>query len=443
MSWLSSDSMPPLTDTHTPDLQSNIAVIGAGYVGLVTAAGFANLGHRIRLADRDGDAIAALARGEVRILEPGLSEILAAARDSGRIEFFTDNIEAVGGADVVFLAVPTPEGSGGQVDLTFVEAALTEIGAVVSAPTPVVVKSTVPPGTPGRLLRALTAAGSNSPLVLNPEFLQEGRAIEDVMHPHRIVVGSADRDAAALVAGLHEPLGVPMIITDLESAALTKYAANAYLATRLTFANAIAHFAESVGADVSDVIAGLSPDPRIGGHYLQPGPGYGGSCFPKDVRALVAAGDSLGHDLKLFRAVVSTNDDQLDRVVAKVSGAVGPLEGKVIGLLGLAFKAGTGDTRSSPAVALAIRIVAAGATVRAYDPAAEVDIDGIEIVDDPIEAARGADGLLVATEWPEFAEIDPARFAAVMRGRSVIDARNLLDRDAVVAAGLEYQGLGR
>jgi UDPglucose 6-dehydrogenase len=234
-----------------------------------------------------------------------------------------------------------------------------------------------------------------------------------------------------------------VVVTGSASAELAKYASNAYLATRLTFVNSVAHLAEAVGADAGEVLRALAFDPRVGPHYLRPGPGYGGSCFPKDVRALVAAAAQHGFDLKLLRAVVETNEDQLDRVVEKVRRAAGGLEGKVIGLLGLAFKGGTADTRSSPAVALAVRLVAAGAQVQAFDPAARPVLAGVDLAGDAVAAATGADVLLVATEWPEFAALDPGALAAVMRGRVVVDARNLLDRDSVAAAGLDYRGLGR
>ena len=378
---------------------------------------------------------------------PACAELVASGVAAGRLTFHGDNLDAVEGAEAVFVAVPTPEGAGGEVDLSFVLAALRSVAAAVVPPTPLVIKSSVPPGTAVRLAAALRDLGCAAPLVVNPEFLQEGRAVPDVLHPYRVVVGSDDRRAAALVGELHAPFGAPVVLTGAASAELAKYASNAYLATRLTFVNAMAHLAEAVGADVSDVLDALAFDPRIGPHYLRPGPGYGGSCFPKDLRALVAAAAGHGHDLKLLRAVVETNDDQLERVVAKVAAAAGglegSLEGKVVGLLGLAFKGGTADTRSSPAVALAERLVAAGARVRAYDPAARPQLDGVELVTGAVAAAAGADVVLVATEWEEFAALDPAALAAVMRGRVVVDARNLLDREAVAAAGLEYRGLGR
>ncbi|MBM3694715.1 MAG: UDP-glucose/GDP-mannose dehydrogenase family protein [Actinobacteria bacterium] len=435
--------MAPAPDHAAPAAPRRLAVLGAGYVGLTTAAGFAHAGHRVRVGEADARRLAALQAGESPITEPGLAALVAAGVAAGRLEFCADNAAAAADAEAVFVAVPTPEGAGGRVDLSFVMAALAAVAAVVGPSTPLVIKSSVPPGTAARLTAFLRELGCAAPVVVNPEFLQEGRAVQDVLHPYRVVVGSDDRDAAALVAGLHEPFGAPVVIGGAASAELAKYAANAYLATRLTFVNAIAHLAEAVGADAGDVLVALSLDPRVGPHYLRPGPGYGGSCFPKDVRALVAAAGDHGHDLKLLRAVVETNDDQLDRVAAKVRTAAGGLQGKVVGLLGLAFKGGTADTRSSPAVALAERLTAAGASVQAYDPAARVDLPGVVLVPDAVAAAAGADVLLVATEWEEFAALEPAALAAVMRGRAVVDARNLLDRDAVEAAGLEYRGLGR
>ena len=412
-------------------------------MGLTTAAGFAHIGHRVRVGEADPGRLAGLQAGRIPIDEPGLAPLVAAGVASGRLSFHAGNSEAVADAEAVFVAVPTPEGPGGEADLSAVRSALESVASLVRPPTPLVLKSSVPPGSTARLASLLAGLGCVAPLVVNPEFLQEGRAVSDVLHPCRVVVGSDDPAAAALVAELHAPFGAPVVRTGAASAELTKYASNAYLATRLTFVNSIAHLAEAVGADIGDVLEALALDPRVGPHYLRPGPGYGGSCFPKDVRALVAAAAGQGLDLKLLRAVVEANDDQLDRVVAKVRAAVGELEGAVVGLLGLAFKGGTADTRSSPAVALAVRLVAAGARVRAYDPAARVDLPGVEVVPDAVAAAAGADVVLVATEWPEFAALDPEALAAVMRGRVVVDARNLLDREAVARAGLEYRGLGR
>jgi UDPglucose 6-dehydrogenase len=330
------------------------------------------------------------------------------------------------------------------VDLGFIARAISSLaGAGLDPAAPVVVKSSVPPGSWRRIRRMLDEARLANPVVVNPEFLQEGRALDGVLRPHRIIVGGDAPAAVDLVARLHEPFGSPIVRTDATSAELTKYAANAYLATRLTFVNAVANLAEDLGADVGDVLAGLAHDPRIGGHYLTPGPGYGGSCFPKDVRALVAAAAEHGHDLRLFRVVVETNDAQLDRVVAKLRDGLGSLDGAVIGMLGLAFKGGTDDIRSSPAVAIAGRLLEAGARVRAFDPAVRVVPPGVDAAPDALSAAAGADAVIVATEWPEFAALDPVRVAAAMRGTLVVDARNLLDREAVAAAGLRYRGMGR
>ncbi len=443
MLLLSSVSMLPTAERPRADPPRTIAVLGAGYVGLATCAGFSYLGHTLRVADADSGRLAVLRSGAVPISEPGLPEIIREGIELGRIEFFDANADAAAGADAVFVSVPTREGVDGAVDLGDVEAAIRSLAGVLDAAVPVVIKSSVPPGSARKIRAMLDAARLGNPLVINPEFLQEGQAVDGVLRPYRVVIGGEDADAVDLVAGLHEPLGVPILRTDSPTAELTKYAANAYLATRLTFVNAIAHLAEDVGADAAGVLDGLALDPRIGSHYLRPGPGYGGSCFPKDVRALVVAAAEHGHDLRMLRTVVETNDAQLDRVIAKLCDGLGSLEGARIGLLGLAFKGGTDDVRSSPAVALAERLIGAGATVAAYDPAARVERDGLELAGDEIEAATGADALLIATEWPEFSAIDLERIASVMRGRLLVDARNMLDRDAARAVGFDYRGLGR
>jgi UDPglucose 6-dehydrogenase len=425
------------------DSRRLIAVVGAGRVGLTTAAGFAHAGFRVRVGEADPDRLGALRAGIMPFAEPGLGSLVADGVAAGLLSFHAANGEAAAGAEAVFVAVPTPEGVGGAADLSFVVDALGSLVGVVVPPTPIVIKSTVPPGTSTRLVSVLADLGCLAPLVVNPEFLQQGRAVEDVLHPSRVVVGGNDPAACSLVADLHSPFGSPILVMDAASAELAKYAANAYLATRLTFVNSLTHLAEAVGADIGPVLDALALDPRVGGHYLQPGPGYGGSCFPKDVRALVAAAAEHGHDPALLRAVVEANERQLDRVLDKVRAGAGRLQDRVIGLWGLAFKAGTDDTRNSPAVALALRLVEAGARVQAFDPAARADLEGVAVASDAIAAARGADVLVVATEWPEFARINPSLLAAAMRGRVVVDARNLLDREAVIAAGLEYRGLGR
>jgi UDPglucose 6-dehydrogenase len=443
MLWLSSVPMPSKADLTGAVSPLVVAVVGAGYVGLTTAAGFASLGHTVRVSEADAARLAELEEGRLPFSEPGLAELVGDAVASGHLTFGTDNAEAVAGADVVFVAVPTPEGIEGAVDLSAVQAALASIAGVVASPTPIVMKSSVPPGSWEMIEAMLADLDCDAPVVVNPEFLQEGRAIQDVLHPYRVVIGSRHRAAADLVAELHRPLKAPVIITDPASAELAKYASNAYLATRLTFVNTIANLAETVNANIDDVIEAIRLDPRIGSHYLRPGPGYGGSCFPKDVRALVAAAARRGHDLLLLRSVVETNDYQLARVVAKVRDAAGGLGGKVVGLLGLAFKDGTADVRGSPALALAELFIDGGALVQAYDPAARVNLAGLTQHDDALAAVSGADVVVVATEWPEFSTIDMEKVAAVMRGAVIVDSRNMLDPETVAAAGLEYRGLGR
>lgn len=421
---------------------ADVGVIGAGYVGMATALGFARLGHRVVIGEADPDRVEALRSGTVPFYEPGMSQLFSEVVAKEFLSFTGDNAEAATGRDAVYVCVPTPEGDDGRVDLAAMEQAVRSI-AVAAGTAPIVIKSSIPPGTSRLVSSWLEEEGSIAPIVINPEFLQEGSAIRDVTKPKRIVIGSDDRAAAEVVAKLHQRLGAPVVMTDPTSAELTKYASNAMLATRLTFVNAVAHFAEAVGADVADVLTGMGYDPRIGRHYLRPGPGYGGSCFPKDLRALVKVADDLGHDFQLLEAVVATNDQQLDRVVAKLVGAIGDLQGKTVALWGLAFKGGTGDTRSSPAVELAKKIVAAGGSVVAADPKAEVDLEGVSLASDPVAAAAGADAILVATEWEDFTAIDPHEVRAVVTNPVVIDARNLLDKDAYLAAGFDYRGLGR
>ncbi len=431
--------MPPPPEAAA----TSIAVIGAGHVGLVTAAGFAHHGRPVRLGEADAERLAHLESGRVPFSEPGLTEIVAAALADGTLTVHGDNAEAAAGAAAVFIAVPTPPGGAGAADLSMVDAAIRSIVPVVAPPTPIVVKSSVPPGSWEGITRILEEAGCECPLVINPEFLQEGRAVADVLEPARVVVGGTDPAAVELVAELHRPFDAPVVRTDPASAELAKYAANAYLATRISFANSVARLAATFGADVEDVLEAVGLDPRIGRHYFKPGPGYGGSCFPKDLPALVAAAADRGLDLDLIRAVVDANEAQADWVMTMITDALPEVAGAVVGQLGLAFKAGTDDVRTSPAVGLAGRLVEAGAVVRAYDPEARVTMEGVEQVSDALEAARGADLVLVVTEWEEFADLDPADLAEAMRGTMVIDARNLLDPAAVRSAGLEYRGLGR
>ena len=420
----------------------DVAIIGAGYVGLVTGAGLANLGHSVRVGESSSDRVAMLEAGEMPIYEQGLPGLLARARERQAISFHNSNIEAIEDADLVFLCLPTPESPDGRADLTFVHAVIDELAEEVGEDTLFVIKSTVPPGTAASLRKRLADLGSSARLVSHPEFLREGRAVEDFMEPDRIVIGAYERDDAERVASLYRSIDTSIVITDPTSSEMIKYANNAYLAARLTFANALANVCEAVGADVVDVIRGIGLDHRIGPHFLQPGPGYGGSCFPKDTAALIAVAEDAGYDFQLLKAVIEADHQQRQRVAEKVRQAAGGgLHRRRIAMWGVAFKAGTDDVRESPALRIARLLQQDGAEVVAYDP--EASSDELIMAPDPISAVTDADVLLVATEWPEFGTIDMKEVAAAMKGHRVVDARNLLDSAAVRSAGLDYWGLGR
>jgi UDPglucose 6-dehydrogenase len=383
-----------------------------------------------------------LSAGEVPIFEEGLPAMLAKAVGEGTISFHTSNVEAVANSEMVFLCLPTPESEEGHADLSFVHAVIDELANVLGDDTLFVIKSTVPPGTATSLRKRLADLGSSARLVSHPEFLREGKAVEDFMEPDRIVVGSYERKDAELVASLYESLDTEVVFTDPTSAEMIKYANNAYLAARLTFANALANVCEAVGADVLDVITGIGLDHRIGPHFLQPGPGYGGSCFPKDTAALISVAQDAGYDFQLLRAVIEADHEQRRRVAEKVRQAAGGgLHRRRIAMWGVAFKAGTDDVRESPALRIARILQADGAEVVAYDP--EASSDELTMVASALEAVHDADVLLVATEWPEFTEVDMIAVANVMKGHRVVDARNLLDSASVRSAGLDYWGLGR
>lgn len=420
----------------------NIAVIGAGYVGLVTGVGLAKLGHRVRLGEANPERVRALQDGATPIFEEGLPELLAETRESGAITFHQSNLEAVDGAEFIFLCLPTPEGSNGRADLTFIHAVVDELAPVVADGVVFVVKSTVPPGTVAGLRKRLTDVGSDVPVVSHPEFLREGKAVSDFLNPDRIVVGAYEPADAERVASLYESLDTRVVVTDPTSAETIKYASNSYLAARLTFVNALANLCEAVGADILDVVNGMGMDHRIGPHFLQPGPGYGGSCFPKDTIALIGVAEDAGFDFKLLRTVIATDNEQRRLLADKVRQAAGgSLEGRRIGMWGVSFKAGTDDVRESPALLVAKLLQDEGAEVVAYDP--EGRSDQVVMSSSALEAAAGADVLLVATEWPEFTKVDLVAVASAMKGHRVVDGRNLLDPSAVRAAGLTYEGIGR
>jgi UDPglucose 6-dehydrogenase len=422
-------------------MTSKIVVVGTGYVGLTTGACFAELGHHVICTDIDVDKIERLRRGEIPIHEAGLEELVSGGLDSGRLGFTHDSAAAVRDAEFVYLCVPTPQAPDGSADLSFIETAAEEISPHLRPGTIVVNKSTVPVGSTLLVERALNRA--DVPVVSNPEFLREGTAVDDFLNPDRVVIGADDQAAAGRVASLYLGVRAPIMVTDPASAETCKYAANAFLATKLSFVNAIAAVCEAVGADVNDVLLGMGYDHRIGHDFLKPGPGWGGSCFPKDTRALISIAEDAGYDFSLLKGVVSVNEEQFDRIVRKVASKV-DLEGARIGLLGLAFKAGTDDTRESPAVEVARRLVAAGARVRAFDPAVTVaPVDGIELVADAYAACERADALVVATEWDDFKWLDLDKIADAMAHLHVVDARNLLDRGALRRRGFTYQGVGR
>lgn len=418
-----------------------VAVIGTGYVGLTTAACLAYLGHDVVGADASAEKVEALGRGVIPIVEERLDEIVAAGLGSGRLRFTTSNVEAAAAAEVVFLCLPTPMGEGGSADMSYVRAVAAEIGPHLRPGATVVNKSTVPVGSAG--LVGDTLGRADVCVVSNPEFLREGTSVNDFLHPDRIVIGADDDEAATALIKLYDGLDAPVVVTDLTSAETIKYASNAFLATKLSFVNAMAELCESVGADATAVMHGMGLDRRIGLEFLRPGPGWGGSCFPKDTRALLRIADGAGYDFSLLRGVIAANDEQFDRVAAKVAGLVGgDLTGVRVAVWGLTFKAGTDDLRESPALEVVRRLLAAGAEVTAYDPTRPV-VDGVEVADDPYSASRDASVLVVLTEWPEFARPDFGLLRSMMDRPAIVDTRNVMEPAVVVDSGFTYASLGR
>jgi UDPglucose 6-dehydrogenase len=419
-------------------------VIGTGYVGLVTAAGFAELGSDVWCVDIDAEKIERLRRGEVPIYEPGLEELLA--RNASRLHFSTDLASALEQARLLFVAVGTPPTYSGDADLSAVQAVVEAIPA--SEEHALVMKSTVPCGTGASLRRVFGEQGKGGlGYVSCPEFLKEGSAVEDFLHPDRVVVGDEGDWAGDAVVELYAPLNAPLVRTDIASAEMVKLASNAFLATKISFINEIANVCEETGADVVEVARGMGLDDRIGPKFLQAGIGFGGSCFPKDVDALKQLAGNSGYHFQLLTAVIEVNELQKRRVIGKLHKHLGGLVGKRIALLGLAFKPNTDDMREASSLVLSARLNADGATVSAYDPVAEEQarklVTGITFADSPLSAVRDADAVVLVTEWSELVQLDWKQVADAMSGQLLIDGRNALDPDAVRAAGLLYEGIGR
>jgi UDPglucose 6-dehydrogenase len=421
---------------------SKIAVIGTGYVGLTTGACFAHIGHDVVCADIDAEKVARLERGEIPILEAGLENLVREGIAGGRLQFVVGAALAAADCEFAYLCVPTPQGADGSADLSYIEDAAREIGPVLPSEAIVVNKSTVPVGSTRVVEKAL--GRSDVSVVSNPEFLREGSAIHDFLNPDRIVIGAEDQAAAVRVSSLYLGITAPVIVTDPASAETIKYAANAFLATKISFINAVAAVCEAVGADIKDVALGMGYDSRIGHEFLKPGPGWGGSCFPKDTRAMVHIAEEAGYDFHLLKGAVEVNDEQLNRVAEKiVELADGSVDGKRIGVWGLTFKARTDDLRESPSLQVIQRLVERGAVIRGFDPSQPGPLEGVEVVDDPYAAVEGAEVLAVLTEWDEFRWLDADKVAGLMGSLKVVDARNLLDRAAFVRRGFEYRGIGR
>jgi UDPglucose 6-dehydrogenase len=419
-----------------------IAVIGTGYVGLTAGACFASLGHRVSCLDTDAAKIARLGRAEVDIYEPGLAELVRDGAEAGRLTFTTDAATAVSDARVVFLCLPTPMTADGDADLSIVESAAGALRDLLPSGCVVVTKSTVPVGTAARVSGWL--GRPDVPVVANPEFLREGQAARDFLRPDRIVIGARRAETAELVADLYAGITAPVVVTDPASAELAKYVSNCFLAMKLSYVNMVAELCETFGADSGDVLRAVGLDPRIGRAFLRPGPGWGGSCLPKDAHALAFAAAQVGVDYSLLTATITTNARQVGRMTAKVRAAAGgTLAGARIGLLGLTFKAGTDDVRDSPAVAIAHRLLAAGADVTAYDPHANTDETAAMMVDDPYAVAKEADVVVLLTEWPMFRELDWERMANLMRRPVVVDTRNHLDSGELARCRIRLVSTGR
>jgi len=428
-----------------------ICVVGVGYVGLVTAACFADLGNRVTALDVNEERVANLKKGIMPIYEPGLDELVKRNVKAGRITFTTSYAEALKGAEYAFIAVGTPSGSDGSADLQYVAAAATSIAKNMTAPLILINKSTVPIGT-GDWVADIVKGAQPKPIdfavVSCPEFLREGSAIGDFMSPHRTVIGSLDRDAANKVAQLHLPLRAPIVITDLRTAEMIKYASNAFLATKISFINELADLCERVGADVKEVAAGMGYDARIGRHFLDAGLGWGGSCFPKDVEALAFMAKEKGLEPKILNSVMDVNYDRRKEAVKVVEQMLGgSLKGKTIGMLGLAFKPNTDDMRDAPSIDISEELIEAGAKVHAYDPVAmEVArpiLPAVEMFEEPYAMANACDALMVITEWNEFKQLDLDKVKSLLKSPVIYDGRNIYEPGRMKEMGFTYRAIGR
>lgn len=424
-------------------MDSQIAVVGAGYVGLTTAAGFAEMGFTVTCADIDQRRIDDLNEGRVPIHEDGIAELIQSNVDGGRLRFVVGAGPSVVDQDFVFICVPTPELPDGSADMSYVHAVAAEIGPMLKPGAIVVNKSTVPVGSLRQVERFLDRA--DVAVASNPEFLREGSAVVDFFNPDRIVVGADDPEVAARVGELYRSIQAPVLLTDPISSETIKYAANSFLATKLSFVNALAAVCEAVGADIDEVVLGLGYDKRVGHGFLKPGPGWGGSCFPKDTEALIQIAEAAGYDFALLRGVIEVNREQFERMVDKIERALdGPIAGSRIAALGLTFKAGTDDLRQSPALEIITRLIEKGATIRAYDPVIfNSPIDGVVLATDSYSACADADVVVVLTEWDEFRLMDLDHLASIVARRSVVDTRNVLDRAALTRLNFSYEGVGR
>ena len=424
---------------------SEIVVIGAGYVGLTSSVCLAHLGHNVTCVDIDSNKVDVLNRGEVPIYEARLPELLQEGQGKESLRFTTELEAAVSASEFIFLCLPTPQGPDGNADVSAVVSVMNQICPTLAPGSIIINKSTVPIGTSAQLIQAI--GRTDISLVSNPEFLREGVAVTDFLQPDRILIGASDREAAEKVAGLYQAIDAPVIHVDLASAETIKYATNSFLATKVSFVNALAAVCEAVGADIESVTRGLGSDQRIGSRFLQPGPGWGGSCFPKDMEALITTASAAGYEFDLLRAVVKANEQQFDRLVAKIEDLVtGDLSNSTIGVLGLTFKAHTDDMRNSPALEIVQRLASKGCTIKAYDPMVKNE-KGLPttfaLAPTIEEAVRASDIAVILTEWPDFNRANWAAMRNTMKAPRVLDGRNILDRSQMLEMGYDYQDLGR